>query len=265
MPIGAARGMSEEAAHRHPVPAADRPSARASVFDDYQWWNERDVLTQVTPARLAYLRRVAGALEGARVLDLGCGGGMLAEPLARAGARLTGIDVSFNALAAARDHARQSALGIGYLRSLGEELPFRDGAFDLVVAFDVLEHLEDLPMAMEEIGRVLRPGGRFVYDTMNRTLLCRVPVVWGATGAAVLTLAFLLPAWGLGIALGIVAGLGPLYTGSAALIGLLLLGVPGWRLLRHPTPPVSLALFNRASFYPPAMLAALTASLLLPG
>lgn len=178
MPTGAARGMSEEATHRHPVPAADRPAARASVFDDYQWWNERDVLTQVTPARLAYLRRVAGALEGARALDLGCGGGMLAEPLARAGARVTGIDVSFNALAAARDHARQSALGIGYLRSLGEELPFRDGAFDLVVAFDVLEHLDDFPMAMEEIGRVLRPGGRFVYDTMNRTLLCRVAVIW---------------------------------------------------------------------------------------
>ena len=91
-----------------------------------------------------------------------------------------------------------------------------------------------------------------------------VPVVWGATGAALLAFAFLVAAWGLGIALGVVTGLGSVFIASAVLIGLLLLGVPGWRLLRHPTPPVSLALFNRASFYPPAMLVALTVSLLLP-
>jgi len=149
-----------------------------SVFDSFPWWDQRDVLTQITPTRYRYLRRAAGQLRGQRVLDLGCGGGLLAEPLSRAGARVTGIDLSASALAVAREHAARSDLRIEYIQARAERLPFRTASFDIVVAFDVLEHLDDLPAAIAEISRVLRPRGRLVYDTMNRTLLCLVAVIW---------------------------------------------------------------------------------------
>lgn len=151
---------------------------KRSVFDTFPWWDQGDVLTQITPARFAYLREAADRLEGTRVLDLGCGGGLLAEPMAQAGARVAGVDISGSALRAASAHARQSRLEIDYLLSPAERLPLRDEAFDTVVAFDVLEHMENLPAAIGEIARVLRPGGRFIYDTMNRTLLCRLMVIW---------------------------------------------------------------------------------------
>lgn len=159
-------------------PGTVHPVRARSVFDDFRWWDQGDVLTQITPSRFAYLQSVAGNLQGRRVLDVGCGGGLLSEPLRRAGARVVGVDLSENSLLAARNHARAGYLGIDYLRSPAERLPFAGGSFDLVVAFDVLEHLADLSQAVVEISRVLRPGGRLIYDTMNRTLLCRIVVIW---------------------------------------------------------------------------------------
>ncbi|MHB1131765.1 MAG: bifunctional 2-polyprenyl-6-hydroxyphenol methylase/3-demethylubiquinol 3-O-methyltransferase UbiG [Chloroflexota bacterium] len=148
------------------------------MFDDFAWWDERDVLTQITPDRLAYIGKVAWPLAGRSLLDVGCGGGMLAEPLARAGARVTGIDVSASALQVASSHARQSASAIGYLQATAEQLPFPDASFDLVVAFDVLEHVADLASSIREISRVLRVGGKLIYDTMNRTFMSRLMVIW---------------------------------------------------------------------------------------
>lgn len=159
------------------MPAGTKES-RGSVFDDFRWWDQGDVLTQITPSRFAYIRSVAGDLHKQRVLDVGCGGGLLSEPLRLAGAHVTGIDVSENALVAARNHARARALSIDYLRSPAERLPFADGSFDAAVAFDVLEHISDLPSSIAEISRVLSRGGRLIYDTMNRTLLCRITVIW---------------------------------------------------------------------------------------
>lgn len=117
-------------------------------------------------------------MKGQRVLDVGCGGGMLSESMAKAGAWVVGVDVSENALDVGRKHARQSALAINYLQAPAERLPFKCSSFHTVVAFDVLEHVSDLPMTLAEISRVLRPGGRFIYNTMNRTILCRVVVIW---------------------------------------------------------------------------------------
>jgi len=155
-----------------------RSGGTGSVFDHFRWWDEGDVLTQITPIRFAYIRSTAGELQGRRVLDLGCGGGLISEPLCRAGARVIGIDISGNALRAARDHAAGNGLAINYLLSPAELLPFAGGSFDTVVAFDVLEHLYDLARAISEISRVLKPGGRLIYDTMNRTLPCRIAVIW---------------------------------------------------------------------------------------
>ena len=136
------------------------------------------MLTQITPVRFAYIRSVAGELQRRRVLDLGCGGGLLAEPLACAGAEVTGVDVCEAALRIANRHAQENGLCVEYARAAAESLPLAGAAFDVVVAFDVLEHVVDLPTAIQEVARVLKPGGRFIYDTMNRTWLCRVAAVW---------------------------------------------------------------------------------------
>ncbi|HEX3641091.1 MAG TPA: bifunctional 2-polyprenyl-6-hydroxyphenol methylase/3-demethylubiquinol 3-O-methyltransferase UbiG, partial [Ktedonobacteraceae bacterium] len=104
-------------------------------------------------------------------LDVGCGGGLLAEEFARLGCQVTGIDPSEPSLATARKHAQQSGLDISYQVGLGEQLPFADASFDIVVCCDVLEHVDNVAQVIQEISRVLKPNGLFFYDTINRTFL----------------------------------------------------------------------------------------------
>ena len=142
------------------------------------WWDESGllhVLRALNPARFGYMRRVLVDdlridLRGKRTLDVGCGGGLLAEELARMGCEVTGIDPSEKSLAVARDHARAVGLSIEYRQGTGERLPFADGAFEIVYCCDVLEHVEDLEKVIAEISRVLKPGAVFLFDTINRTL-----------------------------------------------------------------------------------------------
>ena len=115
--------------------------------------------------------------EGLEVLDLGCGGGLMSEAYARRGARVTGIDPSSMSLQAARSHARQSQLSIRYAEGSGEAIPSPGASFDLVSCCDVLEHVDDLDAVLREIARVLRPGGLFFFDTINRTWLSWLLVV----------------------------------------------------------------------------------------
>ncbi len=141
------------------------------------WWDESGflhVLQGINPARFGYMRRVL--LEelgidprGKKTLDVGCGGGLLAEEFARLGCEVTGIDPSAKSLEAARSHARAAGLGIDYRQASGESIPFPDATFDLVYCCDVLEHVRDLGKVIAEISRVLKPGGVFLYDTINRT------------------------------------------------------------------------------------------------
>ena len=98
----------------------------------------------------------------------------MAEEFARLGCRVTGIDPSEASLEAARAHAEQSGLEIDYHRGVGEHLPFEDASFDTVYCCDVLEHVDDLAHVIAETARVLRPGGIYLYDTLNRTLPSRV-------------------------------------------------------------------------------------------
>jgi 2-polyprenyl-6-hydroxyphenyl methylase/3-demethylubiquinone-9 3-methyltransferase len=111
------------------------------------------------------------------VLDVGCGGGLLAEEFARLGCAVTGVDPSQESLAAAREHAATQGLAIGYQRGSGEALPFVADSFDVVYCCDVLEHVNDLRQVIAETARVLKPGGVYLYDTINRTPQSRLLVI----------------------------------------------------------------------------------------
>jgi 2-polyprenyl-6-hydroxyphenyl methylase/3-demethylubiquinone-9 3-methyltransferase len=112
-----------------------------------------------------------------RVLDIGCGGGLLAEYFSRAGCHVTGIDPSGPSLEAATQHARLSGLEIDYQQGLAEHLSFPDGDFDLVYCCDTLEHVTDTDRAISEAARVLKPGGYYLYDTINRTFRSKLAMI----------------------------------------------------------------------------------------
>ena len=115
--------------------------------------------------------------KGKRALEVGCGGGILSEEIARMGFDTTGIDPSEQSLRIAADHARAGGLEISYEKGTGEAIAYENGCFDAVFCCDVLEHVADLPKVICEIGRVLRPGGIFCYDTFNRTFISRLAVI----------------------------------------------------------------------------------------
>ena len=149
-----------------------------------EWWSGRTrwvrTLANMVPARMRHFDPVMagrGGWEGRAVLDLGCAGGFMAEALDDRGARVTGIDPAARAVAAARAHAAETGREIRYDTGVGEDLPYADGTFDAVVSVDVLEHVSDLPRVIAEVARVLRPGGLFLFDTINRTALARLAVV----------------------------------------------------------------------------------------
>jgi 2-polyprenyl-6-hydroxyphenyl methylase / 3-demethylubiquinone-9 3-methyltransferase len=149
------------------------------------WWSDDGPLsairTALNPGRLEYFGRVFADLRidprAKTVLDIGCGGGLLAEELARLGCRVTGVDPSAPSLALAREHAAREGLAVEYLRGSGEALPFPDASFDIACCCDVLEHVEDLERVIMETSRVLRPGGLYLYDTINRTFRSHIVLI----------------------------------------------------------------------------------------
>jgi 2-polyprenyl-6-hydroxyphenyl methylase/3-demethylubiquinone-9 3-methyltransferase len=148
------------------------------------WWGGETrwlrVLANMVPARLRHFETALPAWRDHDVLDLGCAGGFMAEAIARRGARVTGIDPAAEAIAAARAHAEAEGLSISYDVGGGEALPYDDARFDAVVCVDVLEHVSDLDAVLGEVRRVLKPGGWFLFDTINTGFLARAVVVWAA-------------------------------------------------------------------------------------
>ena len=145
-----------------------------------RWWSD-DIrwvrtLKNLVPGRLGWFDRQID-WQGKAVLDLGCAGGFMAEALARRGAQVTGIDPAAEAIDAARAHAREVGLRIGYDVGVGEALPYHSASFDALVCVDVLEHVADLPKVLAEIARTLRPGGLFLFDTINRNPLARLATI----------------------------------------------------------------------------------------
>src|SRR4029077_14954625 len=123
---------------------------------------------------------------GSHALDVGCGGGLMAEGGTRLGFRGVGIDPSAGSIATAEAHARASGLEIEYHVGRGEELPFSDGSFDLVYCCDVLEHVAEPERLIAEASPVLRAGGVYLFDTINRTIPSRLVMIklfqdWGPT------------------------------------------------------------------------------------
>jgi len=145
------------------------------------WWDPEGVvgpLHEINPVRVEYFCGVLGDLTGQQILEIGCGGGLMTEAYAQQGASVTAVDRSAASIAIAARHARGSGLQIAYAPSVGERLPFSDSCFDAVVSADTLEHVQDVELVVSEAARVLRPGGRFVYDTVNRTWKSRLLLVW---------------------------------------------------------------------------------------
>jgi 2-polyprenyl-6-hydroxyphenyl methylase/3-demethylubiquinone-9 3-methyltransferase len=153
------------------------------------WWDEASPLNLLhgsfTPGRLAYFREVlarqlgAGqaGLAGLRVLDIGCGGGFLAEEFAALGCQVTGVDPSAASIGTARAHAAGRGLRIDYRVGTGEELPVPAAAFAVACCCDVLEHVPDVDRVVSETARVLEPGGLYLFDTLNRTLTSRLVAI----------------------------------------------------------------------------------------
>ena len=149
-----------------------------------EWWDPKGKfrpLHRFNPVRLGFLKdrlcrhfgRDAAAgrpLEGLRLLDIGSGGGLVAEPLTRLGAEVVGIDATARNVEVARIHAGESGLAIDYRHAAAEELAATGESFDAVLALEIVEHVASLEAFIEASARMTRPGGLLVVATLNRTL-----------------------------------------------------------------------------------------------
>ena len=149
------------------------------------WWKGDTVLhllkTSVNPWRVGYSTRILKKLDidphGKTALEVGSGGGILTEEIRKMGFKTTGVDPSQQSIETASNHAKMSGLDIQYDKGTGESLPYSDASFDCVFCCDVLEHVQDLPKVIAEISRVLKPGGVFFYDTLNRTFISKLVAI----------------------------------------------------------------------------------------
>ncbi len=149
-----------------------------------EWWNPAGPfrpLHRLNPVRLSYIREQALAhfggdsksvtpLGGLTALDIGCGGGLVAEPLARMGAEVTAIDADPEAIAAARAHGTGRGVSVDYRACSAEALAAGGACFDLVLALEIVEHVADRDGFLKTLGTLLAPGGLCILSTLNRTL-----------------------------------------------------------------------------------------------
>jgi 2-polyprenyl-6-hydroxyphenyl methylase / 3-demethylubiquinone-9 3-methyltransferase len=159
-----------------------------------EWWDARGAFRQlhrVNPARLTYIRdrlcrrygrdpKAAASLSGLSVLDIGCGGGLVAEPLARLGANITGIDPAVENIEAAKAHAAGMRLQIDYRNTTVKDLAASGASFDAVLLLEVIEHVPDVPAFLACVAPLVKPGGLMVLSTLNRTLKAYALAIIGA-------------------------------------------------------------------------------------
>ncbi|MBB3444592.1 bifunctional 2-polyprenyl-6-hydroxyphenol methylase/3-demethylubiquinol 3-O-methyltransferase UbiG [Rhizobium sp. BK379] len=167
----------------------DRFSAMAA-----EWWSPTGKfkpLHKFNPVRLAYIRdraaenfsrnpKSAKPLEGLRVLDIGCGGGLLSEPVARMGAEVVGADPSEKNIGIASTHAKASGVTVDYRAVTAEQLAEAGEAFDIVLNMEVVEHVADVELFMNTCAGMVRPGGLMFVATINRTMKAAALAIFAA-------------------------------------------------------------------------------------
>jgi 2-polyprenyl-6-hydroxyphenyl methylase/3-demethylubiquinone-9 3-methyltransferase len=177
-------------------PAATIDSAEIARFESMaaDWWDPDGKfrpLHRMNPLRIGYIRdRICARLgrdplapkplSGLRILDIGCGGGLLSEPMARLGATVTGVDAGAEAIGVARTHAAESGLAIDYRCSSAEDLAASGVRFDAVLALEIVEHVADVDAFCQALATLLRPGGTLVMSTLNRTRRSWAVAILGA-------------------------------------------------------------------------------------
>lgn len=159
--------------------------AELQKFSDlaHRWWDpasEFKPLHEINPLRLDWIDDIA-SIAGKKVLDIGCGGGILAESMAARGATVTGIDLSDKALSVARLHLFESGLSVDYqLVSAEAFADVQPGAFDVVTCMEMLEHVPDPASTIKACARLVKPGGHVFFSTLNRNLKSYLLAVIGA-------------------------------------------------------------------------------------
>ena len=149
-----------------------------------EWWNPNGKfrpLHKFNPVRLSYIRdqiaarfgrdpRAARPFEGLRILDIGCGGGLLCEPMARLGAEVVGADASGTNIEVAKLHAAEGNVSVDYRATTAEDLADAGETFDVILNMEVVEHVADIDLFVAKCGQMVRPGGIMFVATINRTL-----------------------------------------------------------------------------------------------
>ena len=147
------------------------------------WWDPHGnfrPLHDLNPVRLQWIASQV-SLEGKNVLDIGCGGGILSESLARAQANVTGIDLAKNALETAREHSKRSALAIRYLLISAEEFAEKEAEkYDVVTCMELLEHVPDPASIVSACSKLVKPGGHVFFATLNRNIKSLCYAIIGA-------------------------------------------------------------------------------------
>ena len=159
-----------------------------------EWWDlngKFKPLHQINPLRIGFIRDKVCAhfgknldatapLTGLKVLDIGCGGGLICEPMARLGANITGIDASDKNIAVASLHAQKSGLNVDYRATTAEDLLTTGARFDVVLALEIVEHVADVEAFVSASCELLNPGGVMIWSTMNRTAKAYALAIIGA-------------------------------------------------------------------------------------
>lgn len=159
-----------------------------------EWWDPTGKfrpLHKFSPVRLAYIKekvceqfgrdpKASDAFKGLRFLDIGCGGGLLSEPMARLGADVVGADPSTTNIEVAKLHMQSSGLQIDYRAQTAEELAAAGETFDVVLNMEVIEHVADVPLFLSETAKMVRPGGLMFIASINRTLKAYALAIVGA-------------------------------------------------------------------------------------
>ncbi|MDP2123155.1 MAG: bifunctional 2-polyprenyl-6-hydroxyphenol methylase/3-demethylubiquinol 3-O-methyltransferase UbiG [Parvibaculum sp.] len=189
--------MAEPAADKTPKDAASSVDpaeiARFSAMAA-EWWDPAGKfrpLHKFNPVRLSYIRAQVSAhfgldararrpFEGLRFLDIGCGGGLLAEPMARLGAEVTAADAAEKNIKTASVHAREQGLAIDYRCTTAEALAAQGETFDVILNMEVIEHVADRDLFLKDCGRMVKPGGLMFVATLNRTLKAHAFAIIGA-------------------------------------------------------------------------------------